>query len=363
MAATNDIDGRKYLSDFEQFAIEGDVTDIAPFGDGHIAQTFYVQTTVRNYVMQRMNTYVFPDVEGLMANFSAVTAHLEKKGEETIHLVPTREGKIFLRSPNGCFRVYHFIENAVGYSKVTSGELFCRAGEAFGRFQKALADFDASCLTEVIPHFHDTPKRFGDFCAALEKDACGRAAACPEEIAFFLDRKDSYARATDALADGRLPLRVTHNDTKLNNVLMDADTGLARAVIDLDTVMPGSLIFDFGDSIRFGASTAAEDEKDLSKVHFDLDLFDAYARGFCGALKDDITPFEAELLPYGAYLMTAECGMRFLGDYLAGDVYFATAYAEHNLVRARTQIRLASEMEQRQEEMAAVIRRVLKDSE
>ena len=163
----------------------------------------------------------------------------------------------------------------------------------------------------------------------------------------------------EGLADGSIPLRVTHNDTKLNNILMDAETDMARAVIDLDTIMPGSMLFDFGDSIRFGASTAAEDEKDLDKVHFDIELFRAYAEGYCSAVKSSITAKEAELLPYGAYLMTIECGMRFLADYLSGDTYFATKYEGHNLVRCRTQIRLASEMEASFDAMGKIIKEIL----
>ena len=246
------------------------------------------------------------------------------------------------------------------YQKVTDKEVFKNSGKAFGEFQNYLAEFDASKLTETIKRFHDTPKRFADFKAALAEDKLGRAKDCQKEIEFVLSHENTYGIAMDGLKDGSLPLRVTHNDTKLNNILMDAETGKARAVIDLDTIMPGSMLFDFGDSIRFGASTAAEDEKDLDKVHFDIELFKAYAEGYCGAVKDSITPREAELLPYGSYLMTIECGMRFLADYLAGDTYFATKYAEHNLVRARTQIRLASEMEAQFEEMGKIIQKILK---
>ena len=214
-------------------------------------------------------------------------------------------------------------------------------------------------LTEVIKRFHDTPNRFENFKKSLEADILGRAKECQPEIEFVLSHGDTYGKVMEGLADGSIPLRVTHNDTKLNNILMDAETDMARAVIDLDTIMPGSMLFDFGDSIRFGASTAAEDEKDLDKVHFDIELFRAYAEGYCGAVKNSITEKEAELLPYGAYLMTIECGMRFLADYLAGDTYFATKYEGHNLVRCRTQIRLASEMEASFDAMGAIIKEIL----
>ena len=343
----------------EQFAIIGTVQTICRYGEGHINDTYLVTTDQKRYILQRMNTRVFPDSARLMQNVCAVTSHLKAKGVETLRVVPTKEGKSFLQAEAN-WRVYDFIEGTATYQTASDASVFANSGRAFGEFQTHLSDFDASVLFEVIPHFHDTPKRFRDFKAALEADALGRAKDSRPEIDFILSHESTYGVAMESLADGTLPLRVTHNDTKLNNILIDAETGMARAVIDLDTVMPGSLIFDFGDSIRFGASTAAEDEKDLDKVHFSLPLFTAYAEGYCAAVKKSITPREAELLPYGAYLMTIECGMRFLADHLSGDTYFATKYAGHNLVRARTQIKLAGEMEQSIPQMQAIVSRILK---
>ncbi|MBO5412502.1 MAG: aminoglycoside phosphotransferase family protein [Clostridia bacterium] len=343
----------------EKFCIAGEVLEIVPYGEGHINQTLLVTTTEKRYIMQKMNTKVFSDPDGLMGNICGVTEHLRARGIETLYVVPTKDGAPFLKEAD-CYRVYDFIENTVTYQTVTDKEVFKNSGKAFGEFQNYLAEFDASKLTETIKRFHDTPKRFADFKTALEADAFDRAKECKEEIEFILARESTYSVVMDGLKDGSLPLRVTHNDTKLNNILMDAETGKARAVIDLDTIMPGSMLFDFGDSIRFGASTAAEDEKDLSKVHFDIELFKAYAEGYCGAVKDSITPREAELLPYGAYLMTIECGMRFLADYLSGDTYFATKYKGHNLVRCRTQIRLADEMEKNFENMKKIIQEILR---
>ncbi len=348
----------EYLKEYgkiaEQFCLEGEVKEICPYGEGHINLTLLVTTSEKRYIMQKMNTRVFPDPDGLMGNICGVTEHLASRGIETLTVIKTKDGKPYLKGEE-CYRVYAFIENTVTYQTVSDKAVFRNSGKAFGEFQNYLAEFDASKLTETIKRFHDTPKRFADFKAALNADALNRAKDCQEEIDFILSHENTYAIAMDGLKDGSLPLRVTHNDTKLNNILMDAETGEARAVIDLDTIMPGSMLFDFGDSIRFGASTAAEDEKDLSKVHFDIELFKAYAEGYCGAVKDSITPREAELLPYGSYLMTIECGMRFLADYLAGDTYFATKYEGHNLVRCRTQIRLASEMEAKFEEMKKII--------
>ncbi len=349
----------EYKAVAEQFCLQGDVTEICPYGEGHINLTLLVTTTEKRYIMQKMNTRVFSDPDSLMANICGVTEHLKARGIETLNVVPTKDEKSFLKGEE-CYRVYDFIENTVTYQSASDKEVFKNSGKAFGEFQNYLAEFDASKLTETITRFHDTPKRFADFKAALRADVCGRAKDCKEEIDFILSHENTYGIVMDSLKDGSLPLRVTHNDTKLNNILMDAETGEARAVIDLDTIMPGSMLFDFGDSIRFGASTAAEDEQDLTKVHFNIELFKAYAEGYCGAVKDSITEKEAELLPYGSYLMTIECGMRFLADYLSGDTYFATKYEGHNLVRCRTQIRLASEMEAQFDEMGKIIKDILK---
>ncbi len=340
------------------FALEGEVLSVEPYGEGHINRTFLVVTTEKRYIMQQMNTKIFPDSDGLMKNICGVTEHLRARGIETLEVIPTLEGSSYYKGEE-CYRVYAFIENTVTYQTVSDERVFRNSGKAFGEFQNYLAEFDASVLTEAIPHFHDTPKRFRDFLAALEKDAFARAKECQPEIDFLLANRDTYSKVMEGLADGSIPLRVTHNDTKLNNILMDEKTNEARAVIDLDTIMPGSMLYDFGDSIRFGASTAAEDEKNLDLVHFDISLFKAYAEGYCSAVKDSITEKEAELLPYGAYLMTVECGMRFLTDYLSGDTYFATKYAGHNLVRCRTQLKLAGEMQAAFAEMQKIVKTIL----
>lgn len=345
---------KEYKEVAEKFCISGEVLDIQPYGEGHINVTLLVTTTEKRYLLQKMNKKVFPDPVNLMNNICGVTEHLKARGIETLDVIPTKDGKSFIFGEDS-YRMYKFIENTVTYQVASDKNAFRNSGKAFGEFQNYLAEFDASKLVETIKRFHDTPKRFADFKNALAEDKLGRAKTCQEEIDFILSHEDTYGVVMEGLKDGSIPLRVTHNDTKLNNILLDADSGEARAVIDLDTVMPGSMLFDFGDSIRFGASTAVEDEKDLDKVHFDIELFKAYAEGYCSAVKDTITDREAELLPYSAYLMTIECGMRFLADYLAGDTYFATKYPDHNLVRARTQIRLASEHEAQFDEMKKIV--------
>ena len=336
------------------FKIEGEITMIKPYGEGLINNTLLVTTTKRRYILQKINTNVFKKPIELMDNICAVTEYLQARGVDTLEVVHTKAGDSFL-SGEVCYRLYVFIEDTVTYQKVPNVETFYNCGKAFGEFQNQLSNFDASVLTETIPFFHDTSKRFEAFKAALEADVCNRAKECKAEIDFILSHASTFSKAVDALKDGSLPLRVTHNDTKINNILMDGKTNVGKAIIDLDTVMPGAMMYDFGDSIRSGANTAAEDEPDLDKVHFDFTMFKAYAEGFCSAVKDSITQKEKELLAFGAYLMTAECGMRFLTDYLSGDTYFKIKYPTHNLVRTRSQLRLASEIEENLDRMNEVV--------
>lgn len=355
---------KEFKNEAEAFELEGNVIDVCSYGEGHINLTLLVTTNKKRYIMQKMNTNVFTNPDSLMKNICYVTEELEAKGIETLHVVPTKAGASYLKTDKEgrieCFRVYDFIENTITFQKVIDKEVFCNSGKAFGEFQNYLASFDASLLTETIPNFHNTPKRYLDFEVALKQDKLNRAKDCKEEIEFILNHRDTLSKVVDGMRDRSIPLRVTHNDTKLNNILMDEKTHQARAVIDLDTIMPGSMLYDFGDSIRFGTSTAAEDEKDLNKVHFDIELFKAYAEGFCKSVYKSITPRELELLPYSAYLLTIECGMRFLTDYLSGDTYFAIKYSNHNLIRTRTQLKLAGEIEKKLEELQEIVQDIYK---
>ena len=338
-----------------KFCVGGRFSDCVRYGEGHINDTFKVtmqeDAGETHYILQRINHRLFSDVEKLMHNIELVTAFCRKSvlargGDpmrECLTLIRTKQDRAYYFDGSDYFRMYVFIENATTYQTVRDPKDFYESAVAFGNFAALLADFDASQLYEVLPDFHDTKVRYQNFLSAVEKDACGRRRLVEREIAWVNAHKDLCGKLVDAVKQGEIPLRVTHNDTKLNNVMLDDATGKGIAVIDLDTVMPGSLCYDFGDSIRFGCSTAAEDEPDTSKVHFSLDLYQVYLKGYLSAV-GKITPREKELLPWGAVLMTYECGMRFLTDYLEGDVYFRTHRPQHNLDRARTQFKLVDEM-------------------
>ena len=328
------------------------------YGQGHINDTFCVICQPQDgdcirFILQGLSSAAFPHPEELMENMAGITAYLREKiiangGDplrETLTLIQTKDGKDYYTDKNGkVWRLTPFIENTDCWQKATP-ELFEASARAFGRFQYMLQGYPAHTLHEPIARFHDTENRFEKFLAALEADKLGRAAQVADEIRFVMDRKADCSVAMQALRDGKLPLRVTHNDTKLNNILIDRLTGEGICVIDLDTTMPGLSINDFGDSIRTGAASAAEDEADLSKVHFLPDMFKAYAAGFIKGTGGALTARELEMLPDGGYIITLEQAIRFLGDYLDGDTYYHTDYPDHNLVRARTQLKLVAEME------------------
>ena len=333
-----------------QFALEGLPISCTRYGSGHINETYLLVTNRPHlYILQKLNTRTFPDGKGLMENIIKVTEHIRKYDPDPRHslsLVPTRQGEKYLLLPTGeLWRVYEFITGSVCLDRAESALDFRQSGVAFGMFQQQMKDFPAAELKEILPGFHDTPRRYLAFHTAIQSDPLGRAREVQPEIDFYLE----HERIADTLIrlqkTGEIPLRVTHNDTKLNNVMLDENTREPLCVIDLDTVMPGFAASDFGDSIRFGASTAAEDEKDLEKVHFSPELYRVYTEGFLSVCRDSLNPAELETLPEGARLMTLECGVRFLTDYLEGDVYFHIARPEHNLDRTRTQIKLVAEME------------------
>ena len=342
----------------EGFAFEGKPVRCVPWGSGHICLTYRVDCEGgRSYILQRMNEQLTSDIPGLMNNIALVTDHLRKKAEDprsVLCLVPARDGKWYWKE-EGFWRAYAFIQDSFCLESPRTEEDFYQSALAFGRFGEDLKDFPAERLLEVIPDFHNTPVRYRNFRRSLERDVRNRRAEVKNETEFILEREEEMGILQRLREAGELPVRVTHNDTKLNNVLFDQKTGKALCVIDLDTVMPGLALYDYGDSIRFGASTAAEDERDLSKVELDLRKFRVYTRGFLSACRD-LTDREVELLPLGAKTMTLECGMRFLGDYLDGDVYYAIRYPGQNLDRCRTQLRLVADMEKKWEEMRKIVK-------
>ena len=326
------------------------------YGAGHINDTFAVWAAdhSRRWILQRINTDTFTDPAGLMENVTGVTSYLRREilarggdpDRETLNVVPTREGKPYYTDcEGGAWRAYLFVEGTVCLQKVENERDFYTVAETFGNFQNQLAGYPAATLHETIARFHDTPNRYANFEKALAADVMGRAREIGPEIAFIRAREADCHVLMDQLAAGVLPLRVTHNDTKLNNVLIDQATGKGICVIDLDTVMPGLSAYDFGDSIRFGANDCAEDEPDQSKVHFSLHLYEVFARGYLAAAGSAMTEAERRSLPWGARLMTLECGIRFLTDYLEGDHYFKISRPAQNLDRARTQFTLVEGME------------------
>ncbi len=356
-----------------QFTGELEATD--QLHDGHINNTFVFGFRQENgklnkYLVQELNTFVFKQPEALMENVMGVTAYMrnyiEKIGGDTerecLYVIPAKDGKPYYIDGEGRFwRCYNFISGAHSCQSVESTQVFCNAAKAFGNFQRILADYPIDSLTETIPNFHNTVSRFADFKKAVADNLSGRAEQVKSEIDFVLAREKDCAVLVDMLNAGELPLRVTHNDTKLNNVMFDNETNEGICVVDLDTVMPGLSLYDFGDSIRFGANTAAEDEKDLSKVSLSLENFKAYTMGYLSTAGESLTGNEIEQLAFSSKLMTLECGMRFLGDYLNGDVYFKIAYPEHNLVRCRTQFELVADIERKLDEMNKIVAECCKE--
>ncbi len=345
------------------------VISYMPIGNGHINSTFMIVTDKNRYSMQKINTNIFSNVEGLMSNIDKVTEHIKKKaiarGEDphrsTLNFISNAEtGKTYAIADDQAYRMYEYIDNVFTIEKMENPENFYSAGLGFGSFAKELSDFDAGQLVETIVNFHNTSSRYRDFKKAIEFNYNNRLADVKDEVSFVKARKDFMSLFVNKLENGDLPLRVTHNDTKINNILFDKETGAPAAVIDLDTVMPGSYLYDFGDAIRSGATHAAEDEQNLSLVDFDLGLYEQFTKGYLEACGDSLTPMEIKMLPYASIMLTLECGMRFLTDHLNGDTYFKVHRENHNLDRARTQFKLVDEMEKHIDDMTAIINKYAK---
>ena len=355
---------------------DGDVINVKSFGSGIINDTFLV--TCKNnkgnenkYILQKINSSIFKNVEKLMENYCGVCDYLKKivsenggdVERETITVVPTNSGKSYLKdSLDNYWRAIKFISDTVTYDVAESAEDFYKVGKAFGEFQNKLAGYNAENLYESIPNFHNTKERFKTFLLAIENNKARRLESVRSEVDFILEREKDTSILLDLYENGELPLRVTHNDTKISNILMDANTKNGICIIDLDTIMPGLSLYDFGDAIRSGATHALEDEKDLDKVYVDLEFFEAFTKGFLEGTNSSLTEKEIEMLPMGAKVITLEQAIRFLTDYLDGDVYYKTSYSNQNLDRTRTQLKLVKDIEEEWNELNNIVNKYVSNS-
>lgn len=352
------------------FNIKGEAVSQCIFTDGHINTTlllvFNEDGETKKYLIQGINTHVFKNPEELMENIVGVTTFLKNKilenggnaERETLTFLQAETGKYYFYANDKCWRIYNFIDNSHTCNKIENKQHFENAGRSFGNFQKHLAEYPMDTLHETIKDFHNTPKRFDNLEAAINNNLAGRVDTVKEEIDFAMARRAESGKLLKLHQEGLIPLRVTHNDTKLNNILFDDDTNDGICVIDLDTIMPGFSLYDFGDAIRFGGNTTREDDDNLDNVNISLELFESYAEGFLSASAKALTMAEVENLAFSAKLMTLECGIRFLTDYLDGDVYFRTHYEGQNLVRARNQFKLVYEIEKNMDEMNDIVKRI-----
>ena len=358
----------------DKFAIHGTVTYISQINKGYINRTYYIETLserghVHKYTLQRINTNVFPDVDALMDNFKLTTDHLYGRlrlpgqhARGSVHsLRLTKDGQPYLHDDSGCWRMLTFFDGVYSMDIPDSPETFYYAGQAFGSFIKEMSDVEISKVKEVIPNFHNTMSRYQDLEKSIARNAKNRVSQVQPEIAFVRARVERYGMISQALERGEIPTRICHNDCNLNNLLFDSATHLPVAVIDLDTVMPSSPLYDFGDSIRIGTNTARDDEKDLSKVSCNLKLFEQYARGYLEACGDMLTKKELQLLPYAALIITSEDGIRFLMDHIDGDTYYTIYYPGQNLDRARTQLKLVEDMESKLPEIKKILKKIYRE--
>lgn len=335
----------------ERFAIEGDVLSIKSYGNGLINKTLLVETTKKRYIFQSINNNVFPDVDMLMNNIDQVTSHLRSKGVTTLEIVKTKDGRLYEEVDGSFYRGYLFIESSVCYEKPSSLEMVRQTGLGFGSFHKNLVDIDISHIGDVIKGFHDTRKRYHDFVDIVNKNPVDRLYFCQDEVDFLLSRKLDYPVIVEGIKDGSVGLRITHNDPKINNIAFDKDTNQVKCVLDLDTVMLGSYLYDFGDCLRSLFTGDNEDNFDTRKLKVDLDIYRSFLDGYYQEMTGALSSKELRLLPFSILLITEELAMRFLGDFINGDKYFGIKYPTHNLVRARSQIALAKDIIKHYEEL------------
>ncbi|MBE6695248.1 MAG: aminoglycoside phosphotransferase family protein [Ruminococcaceae bacterium] len=355
----------------KQFVIQGDIKEITRIKKGYINATYKLETLsshghIHQYILQRINTNVFPDVDALMNNFQITTKQLFENLQLPGHhlrgtaqtLRPTLDGKLYFKDESGCWRLMTYFDHVYSLDIPDTPEVFYYTGVSFGRFIKAMAPVAIEDIKVVIPNFHNTASRYRDLEASILRNASGRVSEVADEIAFIRARADGFGRISEALDSGKIPTRICHNDCNLNNILFDNETHLPVTIIDLDTVMPSSPLYDFGDSMRIGTNNAKDDEKDLSKVFCNLELYEMYAKGYLEACGDMLTKEELELLPYASLIITSEDGIRFLMDHIDGDTYYQIDYEGQNLDRSRTQLKLLSDMEQKLPEIKRILQKI-----
>ena len=343
----------------KQFRIEGEILSIDNYGNGHINKTFLVKTDKESYIFQLINRHVFKNIDMLMNNISIVTEHLKKKGVTTLEIIKTKDGRLYTTFGDDCVRGYKYIEDSICYEKLPTLHLVREAASGFGTFHNALVDVDISNIGDVIPDFHNTKKRYDYFLSIVERDPKGRLAMCKEDVEFLKSREKDYSLIVDAIKDGSIGTRITHNDPKINNVAFSKKTGDVSCILDLDTVMLGSYLYDFGDGLRSLFTGDNEDSPDTTKLVVDLDIYRSYLDGYYSKMVGSLNEKEISLLPMSIQIISEELALRFLGDFIDGDTYFGVEYSTHNLVRARTQIALAKDLILHMDELNKITKEIV----
>ena len=353
----NSLEDIKYIATY--FKFEGKIVQILPYGNGHINKTYLVETSKKKYIFQQINSTAFSDVESLMNNIQYVTDHIKGKGYTTLAVIPTCFNEPYIMKEGYFYRMYDFIEGTICYEKVTNLESVRKTGEAFGDLHRQLSDIDSTRVSETIGGFHNTEQRYKNLQKAVKSDRYRRVSEVQNELNYINKNADKYSIIVDGIKNKTIPLRITHNDPKINNILFNKEDGSVKCVIDLDTVMPGSALYDFGDALRSLFTGDLEDSEDLSELTVKKDIYEAYLTGYYSKMKGDLNEYEESLLPMSIYIITMELSIRFLEDYLNGDVYFSTSKPNHNLLRARTQIALAKDIEKHMSELKEITRKIL----
>lgn len=353
---------KNLIAVIKNFPYGNKIDSINPYGNGHINVTYYVKTDLDEFILQKINTEAFKDVDSLMRNIEIVTSFMEQQHKMSLEIIKTNDGKLYYQNEEGCYRLYKFIKNSKTYETVGNDyRLANKLGLAFGEFHRDLNSLDATLLTETIVNFHNTEQRYTNFCQSLTVAEPFKKEKAKEEIKYINEQKESYSLLVDKLNKGEIHQRITHNDPKINNILFNKDNDDILAIIDLDTVMPGSVLYDVGDAFRSLFTGNNEDNTDVSLLKVNFDIFKEYMMGYLSVMKDYLNEEEIHLLPYSIYLLSIECGMRFLEDYLRGNVYFHVKYEEHNLIRSRTQIALAKNVLANLDKLNQIIKEILEE--